>query len=84
MALNKAGQGPNAKSEYQLKQLIFNPGAKVSGVPFMGDRASIFDPGEAEKYDFRISRETFEGQDCYVFRITPKEGFEKRSSTMSL
>ncbi len=69
-------KGQMEKSEYQLKQLIFNPGAKVSGVPFMGDRASIFEEGEAEKYNFRILRQEFEGQDCYVFMITPKPAYE--------
>jgi len=70
--------GQMAKSEYQLKQLLFNPGSRVSGVPLMGDRASIFDEGEAEKYDFRISRELFAGQECYVFRISPKKGYERK------
>jgi hypothetical protein len=65
-----------AKQEYQLKQLIFNPGSKVSGVPLMGDRASIFDPGEAEKYTFKITRELYDSITCYVFRVTPKPGYE--------
>ncbi len=76
--MNVQGDGQKAKSEYQLKQLIFNPGAKVSGVPFMGDRASIFEQSEAEKYDFRIVQELYNGQECYVFRITPKPGYERK------
>lgn len=71
--------GEMAKSEYQLKQLIFNPGSKVSGVPLMGDRESIFDAGEAEKYDFKIALELYDGQECYVFRITPKKGYERKT-----
>lgn len=70
------GKGRLEKSEYELKQLIFNPGSKVSGVPFMGTRASIFDADEAEKYNFKITREVYEGSGCYVFRITPKKGYE--------
>jgi hypothetical protein len=66
------GKGQMEKSKYELKQLIFNPGAKVSGVPFMGDRASIFDEGEADKYIFSIKKDEYQGQPCYVFRITPK------------
>ena len=42
----------------------------------MGDRASIFDEGEAEKYNFKIEEKDYDGQDCYVFRITPKPGYE--------
>jgi hypothetical protein len=75
---NEYGSGPMGKSTAQLKQLMFNPGAKVSGVPFMSDRASIFEPGEAEKYDFKIERTEYEGTPAYVFTITPKKGYEKK------
>jgi len=75
-SMEERGKGQMEKSKYELKQLIFNTGAKVSGVPFMGDRASIFDPGEAEKYNFKITQEAYSGQDCFVFRITPKAGYE--------
>ena len=77
-AMDDRGKGQMEKSKYQLKQLIFNPGAKVSGVPFMGDRASIFDEGEAEKYDFKVVQDMYDGQECFVFRITPKKGYERK------
>lgn len=77
-SLNTQGKGQIEKSKAELKQLMFNPGAPVKGVPFMGDRASIFDKDEAEKYDFRITRETYEGQECFAFRITPKKGFSNK------
>jgi hypothetical protein len=77
-ALDKRPSGQMAKSEYELKQLIFNPGSKVAGIPFMGNKAAIFEPGESEKYDFKVTMETYEGQQCYVFRITPKEGYEHK------
>ena len=77
-ALDVRGKGKLERSKYELRQLIFNPGSKVSGVPFMGDRASIFEEGEAEKYDFRITQEMYEGYQCYVFRITPKHGYERK------
>lgn len=75
-SMNERGKGQNEKSKYELKQLIFNPGSKVSGVPLMGDRASIFEQGEAEKYNFKIHQQQYDGQDCYVFSITPKPGYE--------
>jgi hypothetical protein len=78
-ALEYKESGQMGKSKYQLKQLIFNPGAKVSGVPFMGDRASIFDEREAEKYDFKISQDNYDGQECLVFHITPKKGYESKA-----
>jgi len=71
-------KGEMEKCERQLKQLIFNPGSKVSGVPFMGDRASVFDEDEAKKYDFRIVSSILDGQDCFVFSLLPKPGFEKK------
>jgi len=74
--LDDKGKGQIEKSKYQLKQLIFNPGSKVSGVPMMGDKASIFDPGEAEKYDFKVLSDVYEGEPCYVFKVTPKKGEE--------
>lgn len=76
--LTEQGSGQDEQRKYQLKQLIFNPGSKVSGIPFMGDRASIFDEDEAGKYDFRIMREMYGGQECYVFRILPKPGYERK------
>ena len=75
-SIDAQGKGQMEKSKYELKQLIFNPGAKVSGIPFMGDRASIFEQPEADKYNFKIEKSKYEGEDCYVFKITPKPGYE--------
>jgi len=77
-SLEVQGEGQMEHSKYQLKQLLFNPGAKISGIPFMGDRASIFDEGEAEKYDFKITREMLDGIECLVFQIHPKPGYESK------
>src|SRR6185437_13586949 len=70
------GKGKMEKATWQLKQLIFNPGAKVPGVPFMGDKASIFDPDIAKLYDFKLLSEEYNGVDCYVFKAVPKKGEE--------
>ena len=77
-ALEKHGSGRMEKNKYELKQLIFNPGSKVSGVPFMGDKASIFDESETSKYNFKIRQEVYEGQDCIVFCITPKPEYSSK------
>ena len=66
--------GTMGKSKYRLKQLIFNPGSKVAGVPFIGDKAAVFDEDQAQKYDFKLTSEIYEGVECYVFLITPKPG----------
>ncbi|MCD6013207.1 MAG: hypothetical protein K0Q79_3069 [Flavipsychrobacter sp.] len=79
VSINTRGKGQMEKSKFELKQLIFNPGAPVKGVPFMGDRESIFDQDEAKKYDFKITSKNYDGQDCFVFRITPKKGYERKA-----
>jgi hypothetical protein len=65
-----------AKHKEQLKMLFFNPGKKIPGIPFIGDKIDIFDPERAALYDFRIDYDDYDGQSCYVFTITakPKEG----------
>lgn len=78
-SLSYQGKGQLGKSEHELKQLIFNPGSRVTGIPLMGDKAAIFDPGEARKYNFKITRELHDGVDCYVFNITPRAGYEKKT-----
>jgi hypothetical protein len=78
-AMDERGRGQLEKSTYQLKRLIFDPGSKVSGVPFMGEHQSIFEEDEARKYDFKVQRDVYEGQECFVFRITPKAGYEHRT-----
>lgn len=75
-AMNEYGKGQLEKRKYELKQLIFNPGSKVSGIPFMSDRASIFDADEAKRYNFSIVKDLYDSVDCYVFRITPKKEYE--------
>ena len=40
-----------AKHKEQLKMLFFNPGKKINGLPFMGNKTAIFDDNMAGKYD---------------------------------
>lgn len=76
--LSRAGAGKMELQKYRLKQLIFNPGAKISGIPFMADHENIFDESESYKYKFSVSMSTYNGKACYVFTITPRTGFEKK------
>jgi hypothetical protein len=62
-----------AKHKEQLKMLFFNPGKKIPGIPFIGDKIDIFDPDRAELYDFSIGYDDYEGQSCYVFSIKVKK-----------
>jgi hypothetical protein len=60
------------KHKEQLKMLFFNPGKKIPGIPFIGDRIDIFDPKVSANYNFSIDMEDYSGAPCYVFRILPK------------
>ncbi len=53
--------------------LFFNPGKKIPGIPFIGDKIDIFDPERAAYYDFLIDYGDYEGQSCYVFSIKAKK-----------
>ena len=61
------------KHKEQLKMLFFNPGKKIPGIPFIGDKINIFDPEVARYYDFTIDYGDNEGESCYVFTIKAKE-----------
>lgn len=75
-ALKPEGNSRFEKSKYQLKQLMFNPGAKIQGVPLMGDKAQIFEPSVARMYDFKLTSAVYKGEDCYVFSAVPKEKYK--------
>lgn len=64
------------KSKAQLKQLLFNPGSRVPGIPFVGNKVALFEPEVAKMYDFKISLEHKNGHPCYLFEATPKPAFK--------
>ena len=61
------------KHKEQLKMLFFDPGKKIPGIPFIGNRINIFDPDVAKNYDFSIDMADYNGQDCYLFVIKAKQ-----------
>jgi hypothetical protein len=65
------------KHKEQLKMLFFNPGQKIPGIPFIGDKIDIFDPSVSKYYDFSIDMDEMRGQQCYVFKILPKDGIDR-------
>ena len=67
------GKSGMAKNKEQLKMLVFNPGKKIPGIPFIGNKIDIFDPDVAEYYDFAIDQQDYEGRSCYIFSIKAKE-----------
>ena len=61
------------KHKEQLKMLFFNPGKKIPGIPFIGDKINIFDPGIARYYNFTIDYGDNGGEPCYIFSIKAKD-----------
>lgn len=61
-----------SKHKEQLKMLFFNPGKKIPGIPFIGDKINIFEPDQAKYYDFLIDYGEYEGESCYIFSIKSK------------
>lgn len=76
IAKTTKAKGSLERHKEHLKQLVFNPGSKISGVPFVGDKASIFDDDVAKMYDFKLTFVTYEGQECYNFQAIPKEEYK--------
>ena len=73
---SEKGKGSIEKNKAKLKQLMFNPGSKVSGIPFMGDKSALFEPEIAKMYDFRLAAEDKNGVACYVFEASPKPEYK--------
>jgi hypothetical protein len=71
------GKSGLAKHKEQLKMLFFNPGKKIPGLPFIGNKIALFDDDEAKLYDFIIDMAEYDGQLCYVFAIKARADLTK-------
>lgn len=60
------------KHKEQLKMMFFNPGKKIPGIPFIGDKIDIFDPDISQYYSFSVDMGEMSGQNCFVFTIAPR------------
>jgi hypothetical protein len=67
---NKSGM---AKHKEQLKMLFFNPGKKIPGIPFIGDKLDLYDSRAHKLYDYRLDFVEYKGTYAYVFSIKSKE-----------
>lgn len=61
------------KHKEQLKMLFFNPGKKIPGIPFIGDKLDVFSPEVSKYYDFSVDMQDMNGQSCYVFSIKSRD-----------
>jgi len=71
-AFSTQGKSGLAKHKEQLKMLFFNPGKKIPGIPFIGNKIALFDDEVAARYDFTIDMDAFKGEMCYVFSCKPR------------
>ena len=71
----KTGSSSMDKHKDQLKQLIFNPGQPISGVPLISNKVAIFDDKVAPMYDFSITAANYGSQPCYVFTAKAKPAY---------
>jgi hypothetical protein len=71
-AFSTQGKSGLAKHKEQLKMLFFNPGKKIPGIPFIGNKIALFDDEVAARYDFTIDIDAFKGEMCYVFTCKPR------------
>jgi hypothetical protein len=71
-----AGKSGMEKQKEQLKKLFFNPGKKISGIPFVSNKTAIFDDDMAGRYDMSIDMDVYNKTSCYIFKIKVKEGSE--------
>jgi len=67
------------KHKEQLKMLFFNPGKKITGLPFMSSKTEIFSDNLTTLYDLSIDAEMFNGIYCFVFTQKIKPGNEDKA-----
>ncbi len=60
------------KHKAQLKMLFFNPGKKIPGIPFIGNKLDLYDARAHQLYDYRLDYISYRGTYAYVFSIKPK------------
>lgn len=61
------------KAKEQLKMLFFNPGKKIPGIPFIGNKLDLYDDNAHELYNYKLDYVEYHGQLVYVFEVRPKE-----------
>ena len=61
------------KHKEQLKMLFFNPGKKIPGIPFIGNKLDLYDDDAHKLYDYHLDFISYKGSYAYIFSIKPKE-----------
>lgn len=70
---SSAGSGKNASYKSKLKTLIFRPGTKVKGIPFISSKTEIFSPELRQFYYYQFARGTYlDSIPVYRFKVIRK------------
>ena len=57
--------------------LFFNPGRKIPGIPFLGEKINIYDEPMSALYNFEVDMGQLHGRNCYVFRIAARPDLDE-------
>lgn len=68
-----AGKSGTEKHKEQLKMLFFDPGKKIPGIPFIGNKLDLYDEDAHKLYNYTLDYDTHNGQWVYIFSIKPKD-----------
>ena len=76
-----AGKSGTEKHKEQLKMLFFDPGKKIPGIPFIGNKLDLYDEDAHKLYNYTLDYDTHNGEYVYIFSIKPKDdlGFFHRN-----
>jgi hypothetical protein len=67
------GEGKNESYKDKLKTLIFEPGRKVKGVPFISSKTEIFSPEYRQFYNYEFARGKYlDSIPVYRFKVIQK------------
>jgi hypothetical protein len=74
------GKSGMDKHREQLKMLFFEPGKKIPGIPFIGNKLDLYDDDAHKLYNYKLDYISYKGSYAYKFSITPKDdlGFFKK------
>ncbi len=73
-AFSTSGKTGLEKHKEQLKMLFFNPGKKISGLPFISNKTPIYDDDMADLYDMSVDMDEYNKTSCYIFKQKVKPG----------
>lgn len=72
------GQTKSEKHRMEVKQMMFNPGNEVDGIPIIGKKMGIFDEDMHQYYDYSVYTATYKDSiRCLVFEAMALPEFKK-------